>query len=126
VILFSNPGERVVIKSSHFDPQSPYASKSYTLFDDEKLGGSICWLREKLQDAVSLRIRDEFRIFLDVDIEPSEACSDRLDTELKSAHFFLPILTPKFFESELCRREARAFLDYEVQANRGALNISGL
>lgn len=111
----------MVTKPSDFDPRRPHAFQSYTHFDDDKLEGGICWLRDKLQKAVSLRISDEFRIFLDVDIEPGESWSDRLDTELQSAHFFLPILTPKFFDSEFCRREAKAFLEYEARASWDAL-----
>ncbi|MEM7045806.1 MAG: TIR domain-containing protein, partial [Pseudomonadota bacterium] len=91
---------------------------SYTHFDDDKLGGGIRWLRDTLQNAVSLRMSDEFRIFLDTDMEPGEPWSKRLDQELESAHFFVPILTPAFFRSEFCRHETLSFLEYERRTNR--------
>jgi hypothetical protein len=96
---------------------------SYTRADDEKFfKGGISWLREELEQLVSGYIGEPFQIFQDTeDIQPSDRWEHKLDQALRAAQLFIPILTPRFFQSDFCRREAKAFLDYEERAGRAGL-----
>jgi hypothetical protein len=40
---------------------------------------------------------------------------------LEATQLFIPILTPSLFQSDFCRREAKAFLYYEARARRDDL-----
>ena len=42
----------------------------------------------------------------------------KLDDMLNQTRFFMPILTPSFFESKPCRKELQSFLDAEAKAGR--------
>jgi len=71
---------------------------------------------------VQARTGKPFNIFQDVDdIKPGDAWRKKLDRAIQAAQLFIPILTPSFFTSEFCRREAQAFLDYEARAERDDL-----
>jgi hypothetical protein len=104
------------------DPDKPHAFLSYTRSDDIWLEGGISWLREDLEKAVQAYAGSPFQIFQDVeDIQPGDRWSNKLDQALKGAQLFIPILTPSFFQSNFCRGEAQAFLDYETRAGRDDL-----
>lgn len=101
---------------------APQAFLSYTRFDDEYLEGGISWLRDALEKAIRARTGRPFQIFQDVeDIQLGDRWTKKLDQALESAQLFIPILTPSFFESDFCRNEAQAFLDYERAAGRDDL-----
>ena len=60
-----------------------------------------------------------FPIFQDESgIQLGEHWPSSLENALKQARFLIPILTPSYFNSEACRREAALFLDYEAKAGR--------
>jgi hypothetical protein len=60
-----------------------------------------------------------FEIFQDVDdIDVGERWSETLDQMLVSARFFIPILTPSYFQSKACRDELQKFLKAEERAGR--------
>ena len=104
------------------DPAKPHAFLSYTRFDDDYLDGGISALRKELERAVRARTGAPFNIFQDVeDINLGEAWRQKLDRAIEAAQFFIPILTPNFFTSDFCRREAEAFLAYEARAGRDDL-----
>lgn len=105
------------------DPDKPHAFLSYTRADDDDyFKGGISWLREELEKLVRGHTGYPFQIFQDVeDIQPGDRWANKLDQALESAQLFIPILTPSFFRSDFCRREARAFLDYEAKAKRAGL-----
>ncbi|MEM9628987.1 MAG: SUMF1/EgtB/PvdO family nonheme iron enzyme [Pseudomonadota bacterium] len=104
------------------DPDKPHAFLSYTRFDDDYLEGGITWLREALEKAVQARTGEPFQIFQDVeDIQLGDRWEKKLDQALAEAQLFIPILTPSFFKSDFCRREAQSFLDYEARAGRDDL-----
>ncbi|MGI9494293.1 MAG: SUMF1/EgtB/PvdO family nonheme iron enzyme [Geminicoccaceae bacterium] len=104
------------------DPEEPHAFLSYTRFDDKFLNGGISALREALEQAVQARTGKPFNIFQDVDdIKPGDAWQKKLDRAIQAAQLFIPILTPRFFESDFCKNEAQAFLDYEARAGRDDL-----
>ena len=104
------------------DPAKPHAFLSYRRFDDKVLNGGISALREALEQLVQARTGKPFNIFQDVeDIASGDAWRNKLDRAIEAAQLFVPILTPSFFESEFCKGEARAFLDYEARAGRDDL-----
>lgn len=104
------------------DPKKPHAFLSYTRADDECLNDGITWLKDNLEKTVRAFTGNEFRIFQDVDdIQIGENWPKKLDQALEAAQILIPILTPSFFASEFCRREAESFLDYEARANRDDL-----
>jgi hypothetical protein len=104
------------------DPDKPHAFLSYTRFDDKFTNGGISWLRQKLEEAVQARTGKPFQIFQDVeDIEYGDRWEKKLDQALAEAQLFIPILTPSFFQSDFCRREAQAFLNYAERTGRDDL-----
>ena len=110
--------------ATHLDVNQtePRAFLSYTHFDDKALGGAIKTLREALEWAVQARTGMSFRIFQDVeDINPGENWEKKLASAIENADLFVPILTPSFFTSDYCCREAQMFLEGAVRAGRDDL-----
>jgi formylglycine-generating enzyme required for sulfatase activity len=100
----------------------PDAFLSYTRFDDEYHGGAISAFRAALSQAVRAMTARTFEIFQDVDgIGLGENWRKRLDIALGEARFFIPILTPSFFQSEACRTELQTFLEFEAESGRDDL-----
>ena len=102
---------------------TPDAFLSYTRFDDRR--GRISAFRALLGEAVEEVSGQAFEIFQDVDDENGIALGktwrDELDRMLDQARFFIPILTPKFFKSPICRDELERFLDLEAKSGRDDL-----
>jgi hypothetical protein len=72
--------------------------------------------------AVQARTGRRFNIFPYVDdIKPGDAWRNKLDRATEAAQLFIPILTPSFFESDISRKEAEAFLAYKARAGRDDL-----
>jgi formylglycine-generating enzyme required for sulfatase activity len=95
----------------------PDAFLSYTRFDDRR--GDISAFREHLEDAVREVTGESFEIFQDVEgIGIGEHWPDKLDEMLDEARFFIPILTPSYFNSAACRDELEKFLRAEKRAGR--------
>lgn len=95
----------------------PDAFLSYTRFDDRR--GKISEFRTWLSDAVEEVSGHSFDIFQDIEgIGLGEKWQDVLDQMLDQARFFIPILTPKFFNSRSCRDELTKFLDLERKTGR--------
>lgn len=98
----------------------PDAFLSYTRFDDRR--GKISEFRSWLSDAVEEVSGHPFEIFQDVDDERGiglgQKWKDVLDEMLDQARFFVPILTPKFFNSSPCRDELTKFLELERKTGR--------
>ena len=100
----------------------PDAFLSYTRFDDEYHGGAISAFRDELSRAVRAMTAKPLDIFQDVDgIGLGENWRKRLNTALGEARFFIPILTPSFFQSEACRSELQTFLQFEKESGRDDL-----
>jgi hypothetical protein len=109
--LESNPS------GSHMAAKLPDAFLSYTRFDDRR--GDISAFRDHLSDAVRELTGERFEIFQDVDdIDVGERWSQKLDQMLAEARFFIPILTPSYFNSDACRDELEKFLRAEERAAR--------
>jgi len=100
----------------------PDAFLSYTHFDDQYHGGAIGKFCDRLSMAVQAVTAKPFEIFRDVDgIELGENWRGRLNIALGEARFFIPILTPNYFESKACRDELARFLEFEKQSGRNDL-----
>jgi TIR domain len=97
----------------------PDAFLSYTRFDDRRERGKISQFRQELEDEVRAVTGEAFKIFQDSDdIDVGERWSDKLDQILDMARFFIPILTPSYFNSPACRDELAKFLEAEERAGR--------
>ena len=93
------------------DPQPPDAFLSYTRFDDDYHHGAISRLRERLAGEVHSITGKPFEVFQDIDgIGIGEQWRHKLGQMLNEARFFIPVLTPSYFESEACRDELKKFL----------------
>jgi hypothetical protein len=100
----------------------PDAFLSYTRFDDEYHGGAISAFREQLSMAVRAVTAKPFEVFQDVGgIGLGENWPKRLNIVLGEARFFIPILTPSYFESNACRAELQTFLEFENESGRDDL-----
>lgn len=97
----------------------PDAFLSYTRSDDKYSGGKITMFREHLEEAVQAVTGKPFEIFQDVEgIGLGEHWPERLDEILDQTRFFLPMVTPSYFESTPCRDELQRFLEAEQRAGR--------
>jgi hypothetical protein len=86
---------------------------SYTRQDDELDGGRILRLANRLRSEFALLTGAELELFIDRDaIEWGEAWRSRIDEALASTTFFIPIITPRYFERPECRRELLAFIGH--------------
>lgn len=52
---------------------------------------------------------ERLHLFVDRDLEWGEEWKGRIDRELQETTFFIPIITPRYFQSEECRRELVKF-----------------
>lgn len=111
-----------LVEQPKINPGISNAFFSYTRWDDNYLEGGITWLREDLEKAARVYSGVPFEIFQDVDdIHPGDQWQKKLNQALQGAQVFIPILTPRFFQSKFCRKEAENFLDYEARAGRDDL-----
>jgi CheY-like chemotaxis protein len=101
----------------------PDAFLSYTRIDDQFYGGAITSFRKLLELGVKVVTgRVSFSIFQDVDgTEIGEQFQQRFDEVIAGAWFFIPIITPLFFNSTACRGELEKFLVHEKTLGRNDL-----
>jgi len=98
----------------------PAAFVSYVRSDDKY--GRISAFRENLSDEVCLHIGEKFPIFQDrTDISWGQNWRRRIEESLNAVTFFIPIITPGFFNSPACRDELELFLDRERELGRDDL-----
>lgn len=82
---------------------------SYAHKDDERTGGGITKLRERIQEEYELQTGDELRIFQDSkDIGWGSDWRESISNTLGIATFFIPILTPTYLRRPQCLSELRA------------------
>ena len=86
---------------------------SYARRDDEADSGGITHLSKRMQDEYSILTGRELDLFVDTRLEWGELWRERIDSSLASSTFFVPILTPRYFQREECRKELR---DFHAQA----------
>jgi TIR domain len=98
--------------------RQPDAFLSHTRFDDRH--GEISAFRKHLEDAVREVTGEPFEIFQDID-GIGEHWTGKLDQMLDKAWFFIPVLTPTYFNSTACRYELEKFLRAEAKRGRNDL-----
>jgi CheY-like chemotaxis protein len=101
----------------------PLAFLSYTRKDDEFFGGYISAFRKTLENAVHVVSGQEtFSIFQDVEgIVIGENWRKKLADVIQDSSFFVPMLSPLFFNSKPCRAEIELFLAHEKALGRDDL-----
>ncbi|MCX4519543.1 toll/interleukin-1 receptor domain-containing protein [Streptomyces anulatus] len=83
---------------------------SYTHRDDESEEGRIRRLATRIANEFEAITAEELHVFLDKeDIKWGDEWRSRIDSALTGSTFFMPIITPRFFKSEECRREVLTF-----------------
>ena len=83
---------------------------SYVHSDDEDDQGRISQLAKDVVAQYQMRTGETIELFLDKDaIEWGEEWPQKIDDNLASVAFFIPVITPRYFMSSACRRELRAF-----------------
>jgi len=105
-------------------PKSPaLAFLSYTRKDDEFFGGYITAFRKMLENAVQVVTGEtSFQVFQDIDgIVIGENWEKKLDEAIHGSSFFVPMLSPLFFNSQHCREEVEKFLEHERTLKRSDL-----
>jgi len=102
--------------------KSPKAFWSYTHHDDKHARGKLSALRERLEAELESQLGTAFTIFQDaIGLTWGVQWRQRLNSSIDEAIFFIPVITPKYFESEPCRDELTAFLQREQQLLYGEL-----
>lgn len=100
----------------------PAAFLSYSHLDDDAEPGRIGSLVRVLEGKVSLQLGQPFRIFIDRrDMRWGERWPQKIDDALDDVLLLIPILTPAYFKSRICRREYRHFLAREESLGRSDL-----
>ena len=111
----------MVVERINFDSTRVQAFLSYARADNDFYNGGISWFRGELEQTVRAYTGSDFQIFQDDNIETGETWLKVLDQEIERAQLLIPILTPRFFKSEFCRRELGLFLEYETRTGRDDL-----
>jgi CheY-like chemotaxis protein len=101
----------------------PLAFLSYTRKDDEFFGGYITGFRKMLENAVHVVSGEEtFRILQDIEgIVIGEVWKKKLVDVINESSFFVPMLSPLFFNSTPCMEEVKEFLAHERALHRDDL-----
>ncbi|MFE0355996.1 toll/interleukin-1 receptor domain-containing protein [Streptomyces nigra] len=83
---------------------------SYTHRDDEIEEGRVRRLARKIANEFEGITAEELNVFIDKqDVKWGDEWRKRIDSALTGSTFFMPIVTPRFFKSEECRREVLIF-----------------
>jgi hypothetical protein len=82
---------------------------SYEHDDDEGDGGAILRLADRVMNEYALLSGESLKLFVDRDIEWGDEWKRRIDEALQDTTFFIPIITPRYFKSDECRRELIKF-----------------
>src|SRR4051794_3545309 len=95
---------------------------SYAHEDDDLDGGAILVLAERLASEFALITGEKLNLFVDrTGISWGEEWRVRIDNALVQTTFFIPVITPRYFTRDECRRELLAF-----HAQARSLEISEL
>jgi hypothetical protein len=83
---------------------------SYVHADNDSVGDGIAKLAMRVMSEFELLSGEQLRLFVDrTDLEWGDEWKGRIDRELQETTFFIPIITPRYFQSEECRRELVKF-----------------
>jgi hypothetical protein len=95
---------------------------SYVRFDNRVENDYIARLCRRLREAVEQHSGVECQIFQDVnDIGWGEQWKSKIERSLSEAYFLIPIVTPKFLQSQSCREEVELFRKRERALGRNDL-----
>lgn len=97
---------------------------SYARRDDDAVDGLLSRIREKLETEVQVHAGDEdLQVFQDTDnINPGDEWSKRLREAIDSSAYFIPVLTPFYFNRPRCREELEIWLtNYKTPVKRGRI-----
>ncbi|MGJ5724895.1 toll/interleukin-1 receptor domain-containing protein [Brevibacterium sp. H602] len=95
---------------------------SYAHDDDIGSKGRISDLARDLKEEYELITGDEIELFLDRDsLVWGDAWRQTIDRSLSAAAFFIPVITPRFFQRPECLREYRLFTSQAEQLGVTAL-----
>ncbi len=102
--------------------EEPLAFMSYSHFDDQHDKKYLTKFCRELSEEVRAQSGKDFPIFQDRKaIRWGEIWRERIDGSLQSATFFIPIISPSFFESKDCLGELKKFIEHEKNSNRNDL-----
>ncbi len=91
----------------------PSGFVSYVHQDNDKSGGKLLRLVDQIEDEFSLITGEDLALFIDRrSIEWGEEWRQRIESALQDTTFFIPIVTPKFFQSTECRSELMKFAGF--------------
>jgi hypothetical protein len=100
----------------------PVAFLSYVRADDTNDNGNILRICQQLRKELESRTGAPFPIFVDrEDIDWGENWRARINESLESATLLIPVLSPRYFVSTLCRDELNRFLEREATLGRSDL-----
>jgi hypothetical protein len=95
---------------------------SYAHPDDSAEHGRIIGVAHRLREEVRLLTGQELQLFLDRDdLAWGDRWRESIDEALAGITFFIPIVTPRYFQSEECRRELLTFARRARSAGVGEL-----
>lgn len=95
---------------------------SYVHADDEGDSGRISDLARDLVAQYEMLTTESIRLFLDRDsLEWGNEWRGKVDGSLDSVAFFVPVVTPRYFQSAECRRELRTFAQQAESLGVGQL-----
>lgn len=84
---------------------------SYVHKDDTAQKGAIACLARDVVEQFEMITGESIDLFLDQDrLEWGDDWKAKIDASLASVAFFIPVLTPRFFQSVECRRELNHFV----------------
>jgi len=88
---------------------------SYVHKDDKAEKGRISQLVHDIVDQYELITGDKIELFLDKDdIKWGDNWKDKIDRNLDSIAFFIPVITPRYLMSVECRREMQYFMSRAI------------
>lgn len=89
---------------------SPTGFWSYAHADDENSGGQVLRLARHLAAEFRLLTGTDLTLFVDREsLEWGDEWRKKVDTSIHGTTFFIPIITPTYFQREECRRELLLF-----------------
>lgn len=83
---------------------------SYVHEDNRVMNGRIVQLAQAIDDHYRFLTGETLEVFTDRDLNWGDQWRARIDEQLARTTFFVPVVTPRFLQSEECRRETQAFL----------------
>ena len=100
-------------------PADPVAFLSYVHFDDDHNHGRITTLRERLEGEIETLYGRPVRILQDrTGIGWGEPWERWIEDGLDTVAFLIPVVTPKYFQSDYCRAEFEHFRARERELGR--------